>query len=258
MRARLNPLRDTHSRHSDLKLYVRFDPTVNGNGGGGPGNGGADSALTDTSTGHPIPVAYDTNTVTNAANRDYAQPVFAALDGPFAHVTSGFAGAASDGLTQLDASQRLTTINGSADIGNIVQVAEVKLGQAGQRHHLRPWLRCHTVGRSCHRRGLAARRLQPHPQGLREGLGALRQEPQPTAANAAGPQPRPRPRACQRLLREHQRGEGRGRQDLPRRDRCRAVVSVGSGRVGRRSRITRTSVRIAKCSPAICTRRGPA
>src|SRR5262249_21491562 len=26
------------------RLYVRFDPTVNGNGGGGAGNGGADSA----------------------------------------------------------------------------------------------------------------------------------------------------------------------------------------------------------------------
>ena len=45
-----------------LQLYVRFDPTVNGNGGGGTGNGGADSAVTDTSTGHPIPVAFDTIT----------------------------------------------------------------------------------------------------------------------------------------------------------------------------------------------------
>ncbi len=126
MRARLIP-----SRHADLQLYVRFDPTVNGNGGGGQGNGGADSAVTDTSTGHPIPVAFDTNTATNAANRDYAQPVFAALDGPFARVTSGFAGAASDGLTQLDAGRHLTTINGSADTGNIVQVAEVKRGRQG-------------------------------------------------------------------------------------------------------------------------------
>ena len=86
---------------------------------------------TDTSTGHPIPVAFDTKTETNAANRDYAQPVFAALDGPFARVTSGFAGAPSDGLTQLDASRRLTTVNDSADTGNIVQVAEVKQGRQG-------------------------------------------------------------------------------------------------------------------------------
>ena len=81
-----------------LQLYVRFDPTVNGNGGGGAGNGGKDSAVTDTSKGHPIAVASDTVTATNAANRDYAQPVFAALDGPFSQVTNGFAGAASDGL----------------------------------------------------------------------------------------------------------------------------------------------------------------
>ena len=32
------------SASADYRLYVRFDPTVNGNGGGGPGNGGADSA----------------------------------------------------------------------------------------------------------------------------------------------------------------------------------------------------------------------
>ena len=115
-----------NNKHSDLKLYVRFDPTVNGNGGGGTGNGGADSATTDMSTHHPIPVAFDTNTATNAANRDYAQPVFAALDGPFTTVTSGYAGGASDGLTQLDIDHRLTTVNESADNGNIVQVAEVK------------------------------------------------------------------------------------------------------------------------------------
>ncbi|HEX2783460.1 MAG TPA: glycoside hydrolase family 15 protein, partial [Ilumatobacteraceae bacterium] len=117
------------AKHTDLKLYVRFDPTVNGNGGGGAGNGGADSAVTDTSTGHPIPVAFDTNTVTNAANRDYAQPVFAALDAPFASVTNGFAGQPSDGFVQLDTGRKLTTVNDAADTGNVVQVAEVK-----QRH----------------------------------------------------------------------------------------------------------------------------
>jgi glucoamylase len=121
MRTRLRP-----SKRSDLKLYVRFDPTVNGNGGGGVGNGGADSAVTDTSTGHPIAVAFDTNTVTNAANRDYAQPIFAALDGPFRSVASGFAGAASDGLLQLDAARSLSGVNDAASNGNVVQVAEVK------------------------------------------------------------------------------------------------------------------------------------
>jgi hypothetical protein len=90
--------------HQGLKLYLRFDPTVNGNGGGGDGNGGPDTGTVDTSSGHPVLVASDPVTATNAANRDYAQPVFAALDAssPFTQVSNGFAGGASDGLTQLD------------------------------------------------------------------------------------------------------------------------------------------------------------
>jgi glucoamylase len=116
-----------NDRH--LRLYLRFDPTVNGNGGGGGGNGGADSATTDTSTGHTILVASDPNTATNAVNRDYAQPVYAALDAPFAEATNGFAGTASDGLTQLDASHLLTTSYTTASNGNVVQTARVTGGK---------------------------------------------------------------------------------------------------------------------------------
>ena len=109
-----------------LRLYARFDPTVNGNGGGGSGNGGADSALTDTSTGHPILVADDPSTTTNAANRDYAQPVYLALDAPFTtDMTNGFAGSASDGLVELDSSHALTTSYPAANNGNVVQTARV-------------------------------------------------------------------------------------------------------------------------------------
>ena len=102
---------------------------MNGNGGGGSGNGGADSATTDTSTGHTVLVASDPNTVTNAVNRDYAQPVYAALDAPFAETTNGFAGTASDGLTQLDASHSLTTSYTAASNGNVVQTARVAGGK---------------------------------------------------------------------------------------------------------------------------------
>jgi glucoamylase len=109
-------------------VYARFDPTVNGNGGGGSGNGGADSATVDTSTGHQIAVAYDTVTATNAANDNYRQPVYAALDGPFGQVESGFVGAASDGLTQLDASHALTGTTTDALKGNAVQTASVDPG----------------------------------------------------------------------------------------------------------------------------------
>src|SRR5215218_6886157 len=114
-------------KNSSYQLYVRFDPTVNGNGGGGAGNGGADSAAIDDSTGHLVLVASDPVTATQAANRDYAQPVYAALDGSFDEATSGFAGAGSDGLVQLDASHALTKTWEQALGGNVVQTARVQL-----------------------------------------------------------------------------------------------------------------------------------
>jgi glucan 1,4-alpha-glucosidase len=116
-----------NATQSPLRLYLRFDPTVNGNGGGGSGNGGGDSATVDISKGHPVMVASDTKTQTNAVNRDYAQPVFAALDGPIDQATSGFVGTASDGLTQLDASHALTQLFSDAVNGNVVQTGRVDL-----------------------------------------------------------------------------------------------------------------------------------
>ena len=105
-----------------LHLYVRLDATVNGNGGGGSGNGGADSATVDASTGHPLLVSYDTNTATNAANRDYAQPVYEALDGPLAAGSSGFVGTADDSID---------STNTDAVDGNVVQHARVQVGNDG-------------------------------------------------------------------------------------------------------------------------------
>src|SRR3954465_14530115 len=107
-----------HSRFEALKggigdyaLYARFDPTLNGNGGGGSGNGGPDSGTVATSGGHSVLVGSDPGTTAHAANRDYAQPVYSALDtgDGFLQVSNGFAGTASDGLTQLDAAHALTT-----------------------------------------------------------------------------------------------------------------------------------------------------
>ena len=115
-----------------LQLYVRFDPTVNGNGGGGTGNGGSDDATVDASSGHPVIVASDPVTATNAANRDYAQPVYAALDGPFSDASAGFAGSASDGLTQLDTSHALTPTFPDARDGNVVGTARVALNGSGK------------------------------------------------------------------------------------------------------------------------------
>jgi glucoamylase len=129
MRARFQPLVGSLAGY---RLYVRLDPTVNGNGGGGGENAGADTGTVDTSTGHQVPVAIDTNTATIAANRDYAQPVYAALDAstPFTQVSSGFAGTDSDGLVQLDRDRSLATTWTDTDPGNLVQTARVDLGRS--------------------------------------------------------------------------------------------------------------------------------
>ncbi len=116
---------------SGLQLFVRLDPTVNGNGGGESGNGGADDATVDVSTGHPVLVASDLITSTNAANRDYAQPVFAALDGPFSAASTGFVGGPSDGLVQLDTGRALTPTFPDARDGNVVGTARVTLAIDG-------------------------------------------------------------------------------------------------------------------------------
>src|SRR5919201_6516606 len=118
---------------SDYHVYVRHDPTLNGNGGGGTGNGGADDGGIASAGGHALLVGSDGVTKTTAANRDYAIPVYSALDASsgFDQATNGFAGQASDGLTQLDTSHALTALHDTATHGNVVQVGRVPLGQDG-------------------------------------------------------------------------------------------------------------------------------
>ncbi len=112
---------------SRLHLYARLDAHVNGNGGGGSENAGANSGVVDTSTGASVPVIFSTNTVTNAVNRDYAVPTYMALAAstPVQTASVGYAGTASDGLTQLDASHALTPLYDSAPGGHIVATEDV-------------------------------------------------------------------------------------------------------------------------------------
>ncbi|MGH3784834.1 MAG: glycoside hydrolase family 15 protein [Pseudonocardiaceae bacterium] len=120
-------VRGTHGRAPQgLELYVRLDAHVNGNGGGGQANGGADSAVIDTSTHTPLPVAYDIATTTEAANRDYAVPTFMALGatGGLTKASVGYAGTASDGLTQLDTTRMLGDYT-AAPNGHIVLTARI-------------------------------------------------------------------------------------------------------------------------------------
>jgi len=92
-----DPARDSVVMHTtvdgppNLRVYARLDAHVNGNSG--------DSA----SVVDGVPVLYDTDTVSQATNRDYAVPTFNGVD---RHVNAigdrRLRRHASDGLTQLD------------------------------------------------------------------------------------------------------------------------------------------------------------
>ena len=116
----------SHTALSRLHLYARLDAHVNGDGGGGSQNAGANTGVIDTSTGSPVPVVYSTNTATQAANRSYAVPTYMALSAssPSAAASVGYAGTASDGLTQLDATHTLTSYDSAPD-GHITATEDV-------------------------------------------------------------------------------------------------------------------------------------
>jgi glucan 1,4-alpha-glucosidase len=115
-------------------LYVRLDANAGGNGGGGAANGGADTAVVDTSTGHAIPVSFDTKTTSQANRTAYAVPSYLALTGDrsFTRVSSGFVGTASDGLTQLDANHTLGPVSTTATAGNVEQTVGVQRDRDGR------------------------------------------------------------------------------------------------------------------------------
>ena len=128
MHTRLQDTPGSSTSLAGLHLYARLDAHVNGNGGGGSENAGANSGVVDTSAGAPVAVVSSTNTVTNAVNRDYAVPTYMALAGTPAQAASvGYAGTASDGLTQLDAAHALTSYTSAPD-GHIVATEDVTPG----------------------------------------------------------------------------------------------------------------------------------
>jgi glucoamylase len=108
-------------------LYVRLDPLAGGTGGGGSHNAGGNSAEI---VGNNVPVAFNTNTTTNAVNRNYAVPTYMALESSdgFSNADVGYAGAASDGLTMLDSAQTLAGGDSSAPDGHVTLTAEVPTG----------------------------------------------------------------------------------------------------------------------------------
>ena len=111
--------------HGD-QLYVRLDPLAGGTGGGGSQNAGGNSASLVSSGNQTVPVDANTNTTTDAVNRNYAVPTFMALESStgFSSESVGYAGTASDGLTMLDSAHALTPY-GSAPDGHVTLTAEL-------------------------------------------------------------------------------------------------------------------------------------
>jgi glucoamylase len=123
MRTMLQDAPGSTTNLAGLRLYARLDAHVNGNGGGGSQNAGANSGVVDASG---VPVIFSTNTVTSAVNRDYVVPTYMALAATPAVPTAsvGYAGTASDGLAQLDATHTLTPYSSAPD-GHVVATEDV-------------------------------------------------------------------------------------------------------------------------------------
>jgi len=125
MNTRLQALPGSGVNLARLHLYARLDAHVNGNGGGGSANAGANSGVVDTSGRAPVAVVFNTNTVTNATNRDYAVPTYMALASTSARAASvGYAGTVSDSLIQLDLDHALTAYDSAPD-GHVVATEDV-------------------------------------------------------------------------------------------------------------------------------------
>ena len=145
---------------------------MNGNGGGGSGNGGPDSATIDSTTGHQVLVASDSNTTTNAANRDYAQPVYTALDGPFVRpraASSARRATASFSSTPRTRSRGRRRRNRRERRPD--RAVDPRVGRHGR---CLPRPRRYSDRGSRRRRGLAGLAVRKHPHRLPAGLAALR------------------------------------------------------------------------------------
>jgi glucoamylase len=117
----LEPLGAARRSIGNLKVYVRYDATIDNTGGGGTTNANPNDATVDPATTALV------SSDTTAPTGPFAAQVVGALaaDRPFRAQSSGFVGTPSDGLSQLDASHHLVNRYRSADGGNVVQTALV-------------------------------------------------------------------------------------------------------------------------------------
>jgi glucan 1,4-alpha-glucosidase len=107
----------------NLKVYVRYDATIDNTGGGGAANGGPNNATIDPATTALV------SSDTTAPTGPFSAQVVGATDEPAGLCHEGVIGheRADDGLSQLDAHHRLVDDYRSATDGNVVQTARVDM-----------------------------------------------------------------------------------------------------------------------------------
>jgi glucoamylase len=121
VRTKLEPYDSDSGSISGLKIYVRYDATIDNTGGGGSTNGGPNDATVDPAT--TALVSSDTDQPTGPFSARVVGALIA--NRPFEAESSGFVGTPSDGLSQLDTDHRLVDTYRSADDGNVEQTALV-------------------------------------------------------------------------------------------------------------------------------------
>ena len=104
---------------SQLRLYVRYDATIDNTGGGGPSN----ALPNDAAIRRGALVSSDTTQPSGPFAANVAGALIA--DRRFRSASSGFVGTPSDGLAQLDTYHRLRYRYASATDGNVVQTAQI-------------------------------------------------------------------------------------------------------------------------------------
>ncbi len=255
MRVRFQPL-----TRGQYQLYARLDPTVNGNGGGGSDNAGADSAVTDTSTGHDVLVSSTRTpppTPPTATTRRRCTWLSRPLLAGHHRLRGSVERRPDPARSGSQADHRPTTPRSTAtSCRSRRSEPGSPIGPRAELVHPRIWIRRHPGRGRPERPGVAAtspsaRRCRPTTAG-----GGTTTRPCAGHRPAVRPQPLDRAGARPRVLHQRQCRQGLRGQDVPRRDRQPASPLPGARRYRPAIRTTRTSGPIARSSPATSMRPG--
>ena len=223
---------------ADYRLYVRFDPTLNGNGGGGTGNGGADNGAVAPRPAANVLVGSDT--VTDDQRR---QPRLRAC--PCTRRSTPAAASPRSPTASRAPPATASSNSTRATRSPTLRQRDPRQPRADRTRRARPRRRVHARARLRRHPGRA--RSRAARRSLAHGFHAARRDYERSwhaydarPGQAAAPARR-LGRAhwdelARRVLPERELRQGGRGQDVPRRRRRRARLPVGPGGLGRRPR----------------------